>query len=216
MNEILEYLAITEGTVIHFNKKESDITSMFGIYKVSHPGAHIFSKINSLARLLGIKKTSNNWNKEDLNKINTFIKESHSLDLEFYNLAASFYEDYLKGARLNMFHKDCKVAMYSMYVNSPRLAWKSVQFAINCMNSNELINHYKLKEDGRPGRKTKSGLKKALRVCNENPFLGLLFESDMLMGMACNYSILIKKNPNKYIVNSTGWDNRLKDLMRKR
>ena len=44
---IMDYLAIAEGTTVHFNKGEDTITSPYGIYKASFPNAKIFDYMNS-------------------------------------------------------------------------------------------------------------------------------------------------------------------------
>lgn len=213
---LLKYLSKAEGTQIHFNKGEKDITSMYGVYKYSNPKAKIFKEIQKLAIKLDLHYDSRNWQEDDLIKINNFINKDEKLVSNFILLAAEFYETYLIKARLDMFHKDSVVAMFSMFVNSRRLAWKSVQYAINTMFKNGFIDYETLKEDSKVGNKTMLGLEKCLYVCNHKKHLGLLFESYMLLGMSAEYSYLIKKNPKKYNRFSTGWDNRLKELQQRR
>ena len=216
MYTLLKYLSSAEGTQIHFNKGEKDITSMYGVYKYSNPKAKIFEEIQKLAIKLDLPYDSRNWKEKDLNKINNFINQDKILVDKFISLSAEFYEEYLKKARLNMFHKDSVVAMFSMFVNSRRLAWKSVQYAINTMNQNGFIEYEKIAEDSKVGSKTLKGLEKCLYICKARENMGLLFESYMLLGMSAEYSYLIKKNPKKYNRFSTGWDNRLKKLQQRR
>lgn len=213
---LMKYLAKAEGTDIHYNDKEHDITAMYGIYRHAHSKAKIFEEIDYLAYKLGIRQKSYNWQKKELDTINNFINKDEELVKKFLNLAIEFYKSYLRLARLEMFHKDCIVAMASMYTNSPKLAWRSVQYAINTMQNMNFINYKNIAEDGIAGQNTINGLEKCLYACNTKENLGLLFESYMLLGMCTEYSKLIKSNPNKYMKYSFGWDNRMKELQRKR
>lgn len=216
LSKLMDRLAEDESTEIHRNSKESDITTMYGIYRSIHPRAKIFKEIDKLADSLDLPSSSKDWNKEDINTINTFINSSSSLTQKFYLLAENFYRAFFRYARLHLFPKDCVIAMASMYANSPRLAWESVQFAVNCMSKNKLTTVNKISVDGGFGNQTKRAMIKTLETIQSSKHLGLLFESYMLMGMAARYSILIKRDPDKYMPSSTGWDNRLIDLMESR
>jgi len=216
MYTLMEYLAQAEGTIIHYNSMEHDITSMYGIYRHAHPSAAIFKEIDYLTFKLGIKEESCNWQEKDLDFINNYINKDEKLNDKFLGLAIDFYKDYLRLARLEMFHKDCVIAMFSMYTNSPKLAWKSVQYAINTMNRNGFVDYKRTTEDGIFGSNTQKGLDKCLYACNTRENVGLLFESYMLLGMCAEYSLLIKSNPEKYMIYSIGWDNRMKELQGRR
>jgi len=215
MRALLQYLAKAETTTIHRHEKETDITAMYGIYKAQNPSAKIFKRLDEIAAKIKLPLKSKDWTEQDINAINSYI-EDNQLENEFTELAALFYEQYFKGAKLNEFHKDCTVAMFSMYTHSQKGAWNAVQIAINMMVSNGFINYKTIGEDGDYGTETKTGLEKCLIVCRCKVNLGLLFESYMLFGMATYYSRLIKINPEKYIENSNGWDNRLRQLMETR
>lgn len=216
MHTLIKYLADAEGTQIHYNNREHDITSMYGIYRHANPDAKIFEEIDYLAFKLGIKEKSCKWLKKDLDLINNYINKDKALVDKFILLAVEFYENYYKRARLDVFHPDCVVAMASMYANSQKLSWRAVQYAINTMNSNGFIEYKTISEDGKAGNNTLRGLEKCLYACNTVKNTGLLFESYMLLGMCAEYSKLVKANPNKYLRFSIGWDNRMKKLQRRK
>lgn len=213
---VMEQLEKDEGITIHKNTGELDITSMYGIYKHRHPKANIFKEIDNIARTFNLSKHSNNWSKADLEIINTYINTNRDRKQKFYNLALEFYNQYYKRARLELFPKDCVIAMGSMYANSKVMAWKSVQFAINTMISNKLVDHDKLICDGFYGSNTKQALLKCTEEIKKDESLALLFESYMIMGMAVNYARLVKRNSNRYLRFLIGWNNRLIRLLETR
>jgi len=216
MNKLMEYLAKAEGTNIHYNDKELDITAMYGIYRHSNPSAKIFEEIDYLAFTLGIKEKSYNWLDSHIETINKYINKRDELISKFIELAAEFYEQFYNRARLSMFHSDCVLAVASMYTTSPKLCWKSIQYGINTMNSNGIIYYKKIAVDGVAGEETIKGLNKCLYECNTRKNISLLFESYMLLGMTTEYSKLVKLNPKKYMEYSIGWDNRMKKLQENR
>ena len=214
--KILDYLASAEGLEIHRNAKERDITSMYGIYRFEHPTATIFKKIDRIALVLGISAPSQYWEDEDLQTINNYIGSHSILKSDLRKLASIFYQEFYQGAHLNLFPMDCVIAVTSMFTNSPLRAWKSIQFAINCFSTNNLVKNNILVVDGIYGSNTEVALKNIYIFCHNNKYTGLLFEADMLLNMSSEYSLLIKQNPDKYIRYSTGWDNRLKKLIKYR
>lgn len=212
MEVIIDYLAEAEGIEVHLNKGELDITSMYGIYRFANPHAKIFKELDYLAYKLGIRSKSKDWKHEDLHLLNNYIALSPKYTQLFRDLAIEFYKSYYRGAKLDLFHEDCVIAMASMYANSNKLSWKSVQYAINTMASNNLIEYHRIAEDGKVGSQTMEGLKMCKIACDSLDFVGLLFESFMLLGMTAEYSKLVKANPDKYLRFSIGWDNRMKKL----
>jgi len=209
---LITYLLEVEGSKVHRLKNEPDITTMCGISRVAHPDALIFKVIDSLARDIHITKDSNKWTESDLDHLNTHIVKTNSTK-RLLELVDEFYTTYNKGARLHLFPKECIVTMFSLYTNSPKYSWKSVQDAINAMYTlNKIELPKKLVSDGIFGRNTSKGLKKITELCNDNNEIGQLFELLILSNMSRYYAILVAKNPDKYLPYLIGWNNRLQRL----
>lgn len=210
MQDILEYLAEVEGTKIHYNKGESDITSNYGIYRAEHPNAEIFIYIDSVARSLGINKKSKKWTRKEIAKINSKI-DMVVID----RLAIKFYDEFLESLHLNYFSKESKLAAFSLYTNGPYLLWKSVQKTINNYVTNGWIDFTIQDVDGQYGSKTKNGLLKILELSDKNDLHGYLFESMLVSGMQAEYARLACVNPKKYLKYLRGWNNRVTKLLEK-
>ena len=212
-SKLLEYLGKAEGIEIHRNPTETDITTMFGIYRAVHPTAEVFILIDTIAKKIGISIDSTKWGTDELNQINSFINSNSEVKENVTDFIIAFYDDYLKNAHLELFHENCIVSMFSMFVNSPLLAWKSVQFAINTFISQGMIDNFPLVEDGSFGEKTKIASEKINEVIKKDYSSSLIFESNMLFAMSINYASLAKSNPDKYLPSLVGWGNRLKILI---
>jgi len=208
MKVILDYLREAEGSQIHYNNGEDDITAPYGIYRVAHPDAKIFKVIDGIARWAGILYDSSEWTTNVINRINGYIKNNVVMQAEVYEAVEEFYKDYLKGAHLDMFTDECKIAMMSMYTNSNKGAWKAVQGALITLVKNDKLQ-VKMEDlstvDGYYGSKTA----KALSKVDVDP---LYFEALMLLGMLDYYVELWYKNPSKYGKYLRGWKERMVKL----
>lgn len=203
---ILEYLYKAEGTEIHYNSTEEDITSPGGIYRLEHPNAEIFEYIDYVAGELDIQKPSSEFSDDEIAMINSKL-DRPTVD----RLVLQFYNEFNKGAHLDMFTENIQLAMFSLYTNSPLNAWKSVQSAINKFVSNGIISYKLQNVDGYPGSVTFDGLE-AVKDVADGTVLELLFESYMLLEMSKIYAKLAVSNPSKYIKYLNGWNNRLEVL----
>jgi len=201
----MQYLEHAEGNIVHHNDGESDITSPYGIYRKEHPEAAIFTEIDSVAHKLGIYQPSKEWSQSDIDAINQYIFNDNAKSI-IKGLAANFYYQMTKPAHINDFPQDAQVAMFSMYINSPKRAKEACQMAINTFVKNKLIVNELLIVDGILGNKTITTLHK---IHN-----GLLFESYMLLHMSSLYAKLAVSRPDKYLKYLNGWNNRLKYLAR--
>lgn len=204
MEEILKYLGTTEGTEIHYNLYEKDITSAGGIYRYTHPDANVFKIIDRIALELGIVYASKDWTKIVISRVNEYIEDNKNVQDEIHKAVAEFYEEYLRGARLWRFPKECQVAMMSMYTNSPKGAWMSVQNSIiHLVKSNQvglLMSEISI-ADGLYGNKTKRALEYVTDKVDP-----MYLETLMLFNMLQYY---VKLNNPTYI---KGWMNRLDKL----
>ena len=204
MKEIMDYLYKAEGDTVHYNENEKDITSPGGVYRYAHPDARVFKIIDRVAAKLGIVYDSKHWTKVVLNRINEYIADNKDVQDEIYQATVEFYEGYLKGARLELFPSECHVAMMSMYTNSPKGAWMSVQNSIIHLVKSEQIE-LSMDDisvaDGFYGNKTKKALEHA--VSKVDP---MYLETLMLFNMLQYY---VKLDNPTYI---KGWMNRLDKL----
>jgi len=190
INIILDHLAKAEGTEVHYNKGEKDITAPYGIYKYRNKTATIFKHIDTAATLCGIFKQSRNFVQSDIDAINTILD-----DKDMRELAKEFYIDYFKGAHLDSYPEECVVAYADMFTNSPKMAMKSVQEALIKLDHNPIDNFNALSTvDGKYGTKTREALL-ILKYGKQ----GLLLKSFMISAMKSNYVKLATGNPTKYL-----------------
>lgn len=217
MKEVMEYLADAEGTKVHYLSTEEDFTAPFGIYAKAHPNSKIVKRIQAIAVANGIYKKSKKWNSKDIKKINFALKNHTD---EIYSLAVEFYRDFTKSAKLEFFPKKARVAMYSMYANSPKRAWKAVQQSLlDVRDGSPFSFTNRLSSvDGVYGSTTGKSLMEfrdyLVSKNDSDQFGGLYFETLLLSNMKTQYIRLALANPAKYLHFLKGWDNRMSKLQR--
>lgn len=212
MQNLLSYLSEAEGKDFHRNSKEADITSMCGIYKVAHPNAKIWDKLRKLTLHLNIPSETKDWNASHLKQVNDLINGSAIVHQEFIELVAEFYEEYYKGANLNLLPQNCTVAMVSMFTTSPKNANRAIQLACNAFIANGVINHPVLLDDGDIGTTSKKCLQLVLDYCGNDLVKGYWFETLMLLNMCRLYAKIAVENPTVQLLNLNGWMNRMQTL----
>lgn len=205
MKEIMKYLADKEGTKIHFNQGEEDVTLPYGIYMKYD------SEIYKYLTRLSIKETQEKISVKNMDYVNKIM------DNELvYELAKEFYREFYKKAYTNAFPEDCFLTRISTYTLSPVNSNRAVQLAINDFITNKLISIPKLEtEKGIFGNKTKASLyavNKMLRINDHS----LLFESYIVCNFQNIVDELVIDNPDKYLKYLKGWNNRLNHLRRYR
>lgn len=210
MKELLEYLYKAEGHLVHRIKSESDITTPYGISRENHPDAAIFKFIDEVASEAGVKTPSNEWDENDLNNVNIFLAHH---DDEVYKLVEEFYKIYLKNAHIELFPNECKIAMFSMFTNSPEGAWWSIQESIlQISTSGTMLFSTPLSAaDGGYGDKTKNAMDKILIEVQDSRFGGYYFETLMIFNMLRYYDMIIEDDEAKQKFNK-GWNNRMKEF----
>nr|DAX81678.1 MAG TPA: hypothetical protein [Bacteriophage sp.] len=210
---LMNYLEKAEGTTVHRNSTESDITSPYGIYKSAHPTAQIFTFIDQIAKEAGIFKSSQQWTQNDLNLINQNIQRTNKLP-QIRSLAESFYDKYTQGLPLDKIPELCQVTVFSLYTNSSLNASKAIQMACNSFIKNYSLQIASLVEDGALGRSSISALENINRCIGINTDRALYFETLILLHMSKLYATLAVANPDKYLIYLKGWNNRLETLSR--
>ena len=211
MKEIMNYLRKAEGSGIHYNSGEKDITAGYGVYRYSHPDAKVFRIIDNVASKLGIVYSSTTWTTAVVNKVNAYIETNHEVKKEVYDATVDFYKEYLRRARLDLFPNECKVAMMSMFTNSEKGAWTAVQNTLLTLEKNgklSMMAEDLSKPDGAFGRKTKDGLFDA----KLNKIDPMYMETLMLLNMLDYYVELWSANPRKYDKYLRGWKERMVKL----
>lgn len=220
MKEVMDYLATAEGTDVHYLNNEKDFTTPYGIYSYRHPEAKVVKRIRDIALANGIIKQSKDWGKEEISKINKIVKTQYADEIR--DLATEFYLEFTSSVYLEYFPKLARVAMYSMYANSPKRAWMAVQQSLLDMRDS---NSFKFSGelsivDGDYGSKTGKSLKEFtdyLQVKNDSDKFGhLYFETLLLSNMKTQYIRLAVADPEKYLEYLKGWDNRMSALQRLR
>jgi len=204
---LLDYLAKAEGTIVHRNATETDITAPYGIYKTQHPEAQIFKAIDEDANKIGLNSDSTTWVQDDLDKLNESLDSS-----KMEQLAGIFYDTFLKDAHMILYPLECVITRFSLYVNSPKLANEVTQEAINLFIQNKFIKHNILVVDGAIGLNTNNALREVYNLSLRDNAWGYLFESYMLLMMSKNYAKLAASNQQKYLRYLNGWNNRLYTL----
>lgn len=201
--EIMEYLAKAEGKTIHFLDGEKDITSPYGIYKGVHRDAEVFKIIEEMAKRCGVSKFSKEYTETDIITVNQYMFEKSEYVEKIYKAASEFYYVMSKPAKLEYLPKASHVAMFSLYINSPKNACVSAQMAHNKLVKLGLIDSKILVEDGALGPASA----KAFQNITEE--LGLIFESYLLLSMSSLYAKLAVQNSDRFLKYLNGWNNRL-------
>jgi lysozyme family protein len=159
----------------------------------------------------GIVGKSNNWNKSDIDAINRKMDYK-----KVVGLVTEFYEYFLLGVHIEELPKEAKLAVFSMYVNSPRNCIIAIQEAINDFIKSEHIINVLLLPDGDFGEKTKTALRNIKKLAETNNVYGYLFEAKLIFEMSRIYAKLVAHNPKSNLQYLVGWNNRIDKLLDER
>lgn len=190
-------LSNVEGTIVHRNKNEKDITSPYGIYRYTQPKASIFNYIDQVANEIGITNPSTIWSSEDIDRVNK------SLDSDkVFELAVDFYKTFTP-LDLDSIDINIAYAYFNIYTNSPKCANSAMQSTCNKFGES-------LKVDGIIGKMSKLSIENVLNSdINTKEFLYLFL-------LACKdyYINITVSSPNNYIQYLKGWNNRVNALIK--
>lgn len=203
IQQLVKLLKEVEGDKIHYNKGEKDITSAYGIYRYSQPDAKIFTYIDAIAKGLGIPKPSKDWNKEEIEKVNSNIDKEKEFDL-----AVDFYKSF-SPLDLDQLGLELAYAYFNIYTNTPKGANIAMQAMINSYIKNHKLNYKILDEDGILGPKSKNLIYDVVKRYRDRELklAFLVFAND-------NYIKLVVNNPDKYLQYLKGWDQRVNNLVK--
>lgn len=210
---LMDHLEKVEGTKVHRNETEADITSPYGIYKLNFANDPIFAYIDQIAREVGIIKPSYQWTQNDMYYINQNIAQTNKLPY-IKKLAESFYDRYTRNLPLDKLPELCQVTAFSLYVNSSLNASKAIQMACNSLIKVYGLSISPLIEDGVLGRTSEAALETITRFIGKSKEGALYFEALILLHMSKLYAELAVANPTKYLIYLRGWNNRLEALSR--
>lgn len=206
----LDHVKESEGGYIHRNKKESDITNSYGIYRGRPAGAamtDLWDYIEDVGSSITTSPT-NQWSGATIATVEALLDDK----VEKY-LSYKFYEKYLKGARLELFPRELVLIMSNLYTNSPKGAWMSVQEALRDISKDGILP-IPLSDlsivDGDFGNKTRDSLLEFMRIADWKD--KIIFRKAILLAMKTYYSNLIASNADKFLINIRGWNNRVEEL----
>lgn len=206
-NELYEYIVSVEGSYLHMNSTESDITSPGGIYRAEHPDATIWSYIDGVGASLGMNPKSNLWTKQDIKDVDDNLDA-----VQIALLVKEFYDNYLYGAHLQYFDPLLQIAMFNLYTNSQSGAWKAVQQTVIDMNKIGFLDipaDDLSVVDGGFGGMTKRAL---IKVDALPDSYVMVYKIMMISNMKTYYAKLVAGNPDKFLPYLSGWMNRMDNL----
>jgi len=206
-DKLLNYVYSVEGNELHYNEGEKDITAPGGIYRGANPNAAIFKYIDDIARSIGVFSPSNTWGKQTIHTLNKYLDKSR-IDI----LVKDFYKNYLKTARLELFHPVNRIVIYNLFMNTKRGTWIAVQDSIRDLVALGIVD---IPEDmisisdGAFGRKTAYGLEV---IAKQNKDVQYAFRFALTSNAKTYYAKLVARNPDKYFQWLEGWINRVDNI----
>lgn len=210
LKDYISQLETEEGVKIHKNTNESDITLPYGLYKKRT--SQMYLHINILAKSkLGISKDTTEWNREDIEKVNSEISKDPE---KIKELALEFYEQYMKEAHLNLYPLECRALIFSLYVNSPYYCIKAVQRSIINMVLSKRIKLTMQEisiEDGYWGSKTANAISyiRSFKSIDYHYY----FEEAIINNMEDIYEEIVEDD-QKQEINLKGWKNRVRKFQK--
>jgi len=198
---ILQYLAVEEGTMFHWNRKENSYTTPYGIYKSANRNEEIIIYSDSLFEKYGLPQTKQGSKK--LNKKLNSLERRKIADMAF----DLYYRKYMshkanktldhKGIR-DFGNKDAytklKLSIFSLSVNAGK---KKAIF--------KLQQTVKVFPDGLYGPKTSQAVMNYTATPKQ-------FNERYLINVKKFYDALINNNYERYGIFQRGWYNRLRRL----
>lgn len=201
--DILAFLKIQEGGVLHHNAGEADITNGYGIYKYAWPNAEIWKYIRSVGMIQGLPSETKSWSDAACrNVVTPKIDPKYDLWLSY-----KFYTEYFKNIDMDCFTRTLIPVVVSLYTNSQSLFKKSLQNGINATIYNLGLKIPQITVDGILGRATYEALRSILGSGAKD--VDEILKARILDAADQWYDNLYKSNPDKYGKYIKGWHNRV-------
>lgn len=193
---LIQYLDEAEGSSVHKNKTESDVTAFYGVYRKYNSKFEGWYWLDNIAKLYNLDYR---YNKEDRKALNILLKSEPVLIRMYHAYSKLFHERNMKKMHLDKFPSSKTALTYfSLTTNAgKKRATKVLQQALNNLD-------IKTSVDGDFGPNT---LKHLLMVKDAQAL-----NEAMLTNMQRFYDRLIASKPQKYAIYKNGWTNRLKSL----
>ena len=199
----MDYLAKAEGSLIHYNNGERDITLPYGLYLQNK--SNLYHYIVELGESEGITTPTSSWSKDDISIVNELVEKSA---YGVRQLAKEFYMEFMRKAHLDLYPDACKDVIYSLYINSPKYSTMAVQRSIRNMVKSKRLDlnlHETSIEDGGWGTKTRKSLE---LIMKQNKEFSWYFEEAIINNMEDIYEEIADTDSEKK--NLKGWKNRVR------
>jgi len=204
IKKYVKELEKTEGVFIHKNEGEDDITLPYGLYK--QYDSIMYKSLVQVAAEIGICSPTSKWTEKDIDEMNKLIAP---MGEAIEKLAILFYKDFIKPANINLYPKECRAVVFSIYINSPYYLTKAVQRTIiNMVKSKRLdlsLSEVSI-EDGHTGEKTENSISYIRTKSNDFYYY---FEEAIISNMKDIYEEIAESDPS-LAVNLKGWKNRVR------
>ena len=185
---ILNYLELAEGTHLHWNRGESNFTTMLGIYAKSFPKSEPIKYIENIAKKNNIKRIT----RKNIKYIDSLLTKRDKENLK--HIIYNFYEDNFMNKDINSYlGRKSTLSLFSNSINGGiNRGYRSLQSALS------------IRVDGNFGYNSMKALKLNKLTDDEmNQKLG-----DYMFSF---YNRIARKNA-KYKRYINGWTNRLLNL----
>jgi len=190
--KIMSYLARYEGTVIHWNRGETNITTPYGIYRKSFPNAKIFKYIDMLSKKY-TGKVIRRRNMRQIKILNNSMSKNERKRI--YDMAWVFYVNNFMDARItDMLNNKEAMSFFSISVNGGKgRGVKSIHSAVKLKLSSRVSTNL-------------------LVTIARQKNMGKDLNNGMLDYMLAFYKTLIKNKPWKFARFKNGWFSRIAGL----
>lgn len=205
--KMLDDLYKAEGGKLHRNSKEHDVTNAYGIYRYIHPKAEIWTYVDSIAKTLTTKK-STEWNEDIIKAIDRQIDKTKERELSY-----KFYKEFFKGAYLELFHPDLVNMIANLYANTPLGTTKAIQEALNDCYKFGVFNvplEVVPPVMGSFGPQTRNAVKVFSEQADWKDVI--IFKNCALLYMKTYYAELAINKKDLHLPNLRGWNNRVETV----
>ena len=216
---LLKYINELEGSKLHRNKNEHDVTNAYGIYRYQHPKDPIWNYIDSIAASV-TRAPSHAWDSKMITSIDAKINKATDLELSY-----NFYKKYLGALDITQYPEDLVVSVVTCFVNTQDGTWKALQEALNDCHKYNLFtfippkmqpNGNILLVDGKFGNTSKGALKAYVdnlktKDVETQRLYNIIFKNCMLLYMKTHYAELAINRTEDFIGVLKGWCNRVEN-----
>lgn len=197
VQELIDYLAIAEGSSIHRNKTEKDVTAFYGVYRLYNKKFEGWWWLDDVANENGF--ADYRTNRTSMKALSKLIHKDPILWNAYQAISTMFHRRNMTKMKLNKFPSSkTALTFFSLVTNAgKKRAVKTMQRALTEIG-------IPTTDDGAFGPGTARNLGKVKDAEKLNKLI--------LKHMQKFYDYLTTSNPKKYGIYAKGWKNRLKAL----